>query len=40
MAQKFPDAQVTAVDIGPMFPRFVLGGLSGDIAHKTSQRLP
>lgn len=39
IAQAFPDAQVTAVDIGPMFPRFVPGGLSGDIAYQPSQRV-
>jgi len=29
IAEKFPDAQVTAVDIGPMLPRFVPGDLEG-----------
>ena len=36
IAEKFPDAQVTAVDIGPMLPRFVPGDLSGDFPYQLS----
>jgi len=40
VAQKFPNAQVTGVDLHAMVPRFVLGGLQGYIAYQTSQCLP